>query len=144
MADSAVIQVADAVVASLNAGSFEPPFTAQRRYRPTFDLAELDTLRVSVVPRSVEITNATRSASYFDCTVDIGIQQKVDAEDGGAIDSLMDLVQQIADHLRMQRLSGLSEAVWLRIANEPVFAPEHLDQQRVFTSVISVTYRLRR
>jgi len=144
MAESAVVQVADAVVASLNAGSFAPPFTAQRRYRPAFDLAELDTLRVSVVPKSVEITNATRSASYFDCTVDIGVQQKVDADDANAIDSLMDLVQQLADHLRLQRLSGLPEAVWLRIANEPVFAPEHLDQQRVFTSVISVTYRLRR
>jgi len=55
-----------------------------------------------------------------------------------------DQYEQVADHLRMQRLDGLPEAVWLRIANEPVFAPEHLDQQRVFTSVISVTYRLRR
>lgn len=144
MADNVVIQVADAVVASLNAGSFEPAFTAQRQYRPTFDLAELDTLRVSVVPKSVEITNATRIASYFDCTVDIGVQQRVDADDTGVIDALMDLVQQIADHLRMQRLDELPEAAWMRIANEPVFASEHLDQQRVFTSVISVTYRLRR
>ncbi len=141
---STIIQIADAIVAGLNAGSFAPPFTAQRRYRPTFDLAELDTLRVSVVPKSVEITNATRSASYFDCTVDIGIQQKVDADDAGAIDALMDLVQQIADHLRMQRLSSLPEAVWLRIANEPVFAPEMLDQERVFTAVLTVTYRVRR
>ena len=80
MADSAVIQVADAVVASLNAGSFALPFTAQRRYRPTFDLAELDTLRVSVVPKGVEITNATRSASYFDCTVITGAPSGVDAD----------------------------------------------------------------
>ena len=142
MAESAVVQVADAVVASLNAGSFSVPFVAQRRYRPTFDLAELDTLRVSVVPESVETINATRSASYFDCTVDIGIQQKVDADDAGAIDALMDLVQEIVDHLRMQRLDDLPEAAWLRIANKPVFAPEHLDQQRVFTSVVTVTYRI--
>jgi len=142
MSDSVVVQVADAVVASLNAGSFSVPFVAQRRYRPTFDLAELDTLRVSVVPKSIEIANATRGRNQFDCVIDIGVQQKIDTDDTGAIDALMDLVQQIIDHLRKQQLDDLPEAAWLRIANEPVFAPEHLDQQRVFTSVVTVTYRM--
>ena len=32
----------------------------------------------------------------------------------------------------------------MSVANEPVFAPEHLEQWRQFTSVLTVTYRMRR
>ena len=141
---STLIAVADAVVASLNAGTFGQPFTAERKYQPAFNLADLDTLRVSVVPKSVSITTAARDTSYFDCAIDVGVQKKVDPDDPTELDALMNLVEEIADHLRMQRLDDLPEAAWLSIENDPVFAPEHLDQQRTFTSVLTVTYRLRR
>jgi hypothetical protein len=139
-----VIDVADAVVASLNAGSFGVPFTAERKYVPAVDLSDLAELKVTVVPKSAEITTATRTSSYFDCTIDIGIQQKVNPNEPAELDALSDLAEQIVDHLRLSPLDALPEAAWLSIAHEPVFAPEHLDQQRVFTSVISVTYRVRR
>jgi hypothetical protein len=141
---STVIDVADAVVASLNAGSFALPFTAARKYVPAVELSDLADLNVTVVPKSAEITTATRTSSYFDCTIDIGIQQKVNPNEPAELDALADLAEQIVDHLRLSPLDALPEAVWLSIANEPVFAPEHLDQQRVFTSVVSVTYRVRR
>lgn len=141
---STVIDVADAVVASLNAGSFALPFTAVRKYVPAVGLSDLAELNVTVVPKSAEITTATRTSSYFDCTIDIGIQQRVNPEEPAELDALADLAEQIIDHLRLSPLEALPEAAWLSIANEPVFAPEHLDQQRVFTSVVSVTYRVRR
>jgi len=141
---STVIDVADAVVASLNAGSFGIPFTSARSYVPVVELSDLAELIVTVVPKSAEITTATRTSSYFDCTIDIGIQQKVNPDELSELDALADLAEQIVDHLRLESLDALPEAAWLSIANEPVFAPEHLDQQRVFTSVVSVTYRVRR
>jgi len=144
MPDSTIVQVADAVVASLNAGSFSQEFTAERRYRPTFELADLETLRVSVVPGSLEIINATRTANYFDCSLDIGVQKRINLERPEQIDALMRLVEELVQHLWNHRLELMPEAVWLRIVNEPVVAAEHLDQQRVFTSVLTVTYRVRR
>ncbi len=141
---STVIDIADAVVASLNLGSFEPPVTAVRKYVPAVELSDLVELSVTVVPKSAEITTATRTSSNFDCTIDIGVQQKVNPEEPTELDALADLAEQIVDHLRLKSLDGFSGAAWLSIANEPVFAPEHLDQQRVFTSVVSVTYRVRR
>ena len=63
---SLIIDIADAVVARLNAGQFSRPLEAVRRYRPVFDLQELQTLRVSVVPKSVSIATAARDSGFFD------------------------------------------------------------------------------
>lgn len=141
---SVILDIADAVVVSLNAGTFALEFTVERMYQPVFELPELQTLHVSVVPKSLEVTTATRDSGYFDCAIDIGVQKKVNPDQPAELDGLMNLVEQIADHLRMKRLDGLPSAAWLSIANEPVFAPEHLDQWRQFTSVLTVTYRVRR
>lgn len=141
---SVVIDVADAVVASLNVGSFPLPFTAVRKYLPAVELSDLAALNVTVVPKAVEITAATRTSSYFDCTIDIGIQQRVNPDEPAELDALADVAEQIVDHLRLRPLDTLPAAAWMSIAHEPMFVPEHLDQQRVFTSVVSVTYRVRR
>ncbi len=139
---STILAIADAVVASLNAGAFDPPLGAVRRYQPTFELADLAALQVSVVPRSLEMTNATRATGYFDCAIDIGVQKKLDGN--ADIDGLVSLVERIADHLRQKRLVTAPEAAFVSIANEPVVALEHLDQHRAFTSILTVTYRVRR
>lgn len=139
---STLIAIADAVTASLNAGSFGQPFTAERLYQPAFELADLADLKVSVVPKGVTVATASRDGSYFDCAVDVGIQKKV--ADDAEIDGLVDVAEEIADHLRMKRLDGFPQAVWLSIEHEPVVAAEHLEQQRALTSILTVTYRVRR
>ncbi len=139
---STILTIADAVVASLNAATFDPPVQAERRYQPTFDLSDLVELKVSVVPKTVTITNATRTDGFFDCQIDIGAQKKIAGDT--EIDGLVNLVEQLADHLRQKRLEGAPEAAFVSITNEPVFAPEHLDSKRVFTSVLTITYRVRR
>ncbi len=50
-----VLQVADSVVAQLNAADFDHEFIAERLYVPNFDLEDMKELRVSVVPRDVEL-----------------------------------------------------------------------------------------
>lgn len=139
---STILYIADAVTASLNAGPFTPALDAERRFQPAFELPDLADLKISVVPKSVTITNATRESGYFDCAIDIGVQKKI--ADDAEIDALVDLVEEIADHLRQKRLDSFPDAAFVSITNEPVFAPEHLDTQRVFTSVLTVTYRVRR
>lgn len=140
---STLVDIADAVVTCLNAGTFSQAFTAERLYQPAFDLAEMDTLHVSVVPKSMAIENAARDGTFHDCAVDIGIQKKV-SDDPAQIDALMDLVEEISDHLKMRRLEGLPGVMWLSIQNEPVLAREHLEQMRQFTSVLTVVYRGKR
>jgi hypothetical protein len=144
------LDIADAVVAELNAappGTFDPAFTAVRRVLPVFDLAEMTDLHVSVVPRAVEIAGATRSMSQHDVQIDIGVQKKLVTGDGELdqqVPALCELVDQIAAYLMRRVLQAIPGAVWVRLANDPIYAPEHLSQLRQFTSVLTLTYRITR
>lgn len=138
---SMIVDVADAIVASLNTGSFSQAFTAERKYQPVFDLPHLADLKVSVAPRSIVSEVATRQKSSFDCTIDVGIQKKLVAEDTTEIDALLALAEEMLIHLRDTRLEGVA-AAWVRVEHSPVVSLEHLDQQRVLTSILSVMYRV--
>ena len=140
-----VIDIADAVVALLNGGSFSQAFEAERRVLPSFELSDLADLRVTVVPKAVETLTASRSLNQYDVQVDVGVQKKLPS--GGDVDAevatMCGLVEEIADLLKGKALEGTGwRAVWARPAvNEPVYSTEHLAETRVFTSVLTLTYR---
>ena len=142
---STVIDLADAIAASLNAQTFSPPVSAERSHLPIFDLGQVgDAIKVSVVPRSLTVENATRTSNFFDASIDIGVQKRVDPNDPAQIDELLDLVEQIGDQLRLSRLGTMPEAQWLTTEHDPVLAAEHLERLSVFTSVLTVTHRVTR
>ncbi len=142
---STIAAVADAVAAHINAGTYSRPVSAERMYQPAFTLEDLKDLRVSVVPRTVGISAASRDSSIVECVIDVGVQQKLPpANEQAEIDALLELVERIADRLRLTRLPGAPEAAWAGLTHEPVVSSESLEQHRVFTSVLSVTYRVRR
>ncbi len=142
---STIAAIADAVAAHINTGTFSQPLTAVRMFQPAFTLEDLKDLRVSVVPRTVQMSPVTRDSLAVEYVVDVGVQKKLPADNAdAAIDELLVLVEAIADHLRFQRLEGFPEAAWVGINNEPVVSGEALEQHRVFTSVLSVTYQERR
>ena len=136
-----ILDIADAVVAELNGGSFGLPFTATRAYIPRFDLEEMATLRVTVVPKGVQITRGSRGKDQHDYRVDVGVQQKFEQEDAAELDSLMGLVEQIADHFRSLALETDPEAVCVAVENGPVYAQEHMREGRLFTSILTLTFR---
>lgn len=141
MTDALLLSVADAVVDGINVAAFSQSITAVRHYQPKFDLKEMDQLHVSVVPRSISENRLSRALTAFDCEVDIGIQQRNDM-DQDSLDALSQLVSEIADLLRDNPLWGMPESRLIELNNEPVFAPDHLDELRQFTSVIRATYRV--
>jgi hypothetical protein len=139
--------IADAVAAEINAataGTFSFPFTAARHVLPKTDLTELKTITVTVVPKSVEIATQTRTMCLRDVMVDIGIQKKIAKEPGLDTDvaSIGVLADEITTYLRKRTLTNATYAVWVRITNDPVYSVEHLDEHRVYTSVLTVTYRM--
>ena len=141
---STVIAIADAVVTALNAGGFAQPFTAVRLYRPQFELKDMSVLHVTVVPRGVVIQTASRGIDQHDYQVDVAVQKRLGTENTAEIDSLMALVEQIADRFRHKVLETDPEACWVKSENAPVYAPEHLGQLRQFTSVLTFTFRVMR
>ena len=139
-----ISQIADAVVAELNAASLSLPLTAKRLLLPSFELGEMKDLHVSVVPRGVQVLPGSRHQNQFDYAIDVAVQQKLDDLDNSTLDALLGLVEEIADLFRGRRLDSYPAAVWARTENEPVYSAEHLDQLRQFTSVLTLTFRLMR
>jgi hypothetical protein len=134
------VEVADSVVAELNAATLSQTFEAQRLYRPQFDAAQLKTLRVSVVPKKIEIATASRGSNQYDVSIDVAVQKKLDSDANDAIDPLMQLVEEIGEFFRLRPLASVA-AAWIKTENAPIYALEHLEQQRVFTSVLTLTFR---
>jgi len=142
---STVTTVAKAVVAELNRHSgFGIPFKAAFTVKPSFDLAELDTIRVVVVPKSYEIAQITRASSKYIATVDVGIMQRIGRmSPEEAVDKLGDLVEEIIEYLKAQTLSDFPAGQVVGITNDPIYVPEHLTGQRTFTSVLTIQYAMR-
>jgi hypothetical protein len=148
-----IIDIADAVLVALNAVSqpdppvgepvFSQAFNAVRKVLPTYELADLADAHVTVVPKGVDVTGASRSLCQHDFQVDVGVQKKFLT--GGDLETevaaMLALVDEIATFLRRKPLAG---AAWVRTANDPVYSPDHLAEKRLFTSVLTVTYRAMR
>ena len=150
---STLIQIADAVTAAINASGLLPAgVTAIRGYRPVVELEDLVALHVTVVPKGVTLTGASRSLVQHDFDVDVGVQKRLPSDvsqDQAELDALMALVEQLGDYFRLKRLDGLPSfsavpGAWTKSENSPVFAPDHLEQMRVFTSVLTLTFRVHR
>lgn len=132
--------IADALVSALNT-EFSGQFVAERSWIPGKDLKDLNTLAVTVTPRAGEAAAATRSHKTDDVFLDIGIQKKLGADLADEADDLADIAECIFDWLWADR-PVCAGAKFLEATHDPYAAVEHLQQLRVFTSLISVTYRV--
>jgi hypothetical protein len=132
-------EVASLIAAGQQSGDLAGTFTVGRKILPRYLIKELAVTKVSVVPKSVDIQSATRSASEFTYDVEIGVQKKVtDVEN--EIPSLVDFVDQISKYLRFKILTT-NQAIWLRASIAPIYSVEHLSSDSIFTSVLTVSYK---
>ncbi len=136
-----ILKIADGVTGELNNHSFSQSFTAQRLLLPEFDLSQLTELKVTVVPKSIEYSPFSRQYTRQECSVDIGIQKKIEGDLETQLPGLLDFVQEIVVFLRNRKLVSCPDASWLRSQNDPVYVPDHLANQRTFTSIFTVTYQ---
>ena len=137
-----ITQVAEAVIAELNGATLSQPFTAVRSYLPRSKLAELKTLKVTVVPSGLSVVTASRGQTQQDVAIDVAVQQKLTGEENADLDPLLALAEEIAAHFRGKRLSSFSNAIWVKTEFKTIYAPDHIDQLRTFTSVVTLTFRV--
>jgi hypothetical protein len=140
MAEAVIIQIAEAVKANLAAATLSQTFTPLRLYVPEYDLKEISDLKVSVLPLARSNDTKTRDKHQEDHQVQVGVQKRVSASEVSAVDDLMQFVQEIAD--RLKDAGEMGGATWLSDSNEPVYNPLHLKDHNVFTSVLTLTYRI--
>lgn len=139
-----VLQVADSVTAQLNAAEFDFEFVAERLYVPNFDLEDMKELRVSVVPRDVELLPHDRAHNRYHCRVDVAVQKKFSKGTNEEIDPLVDLVEKIADEFRLKRLVSFPAVRCIKAEHAVLYSSEHWEQLRQFTSLLTLTFELAR
>jgi hypothetical protein len=146
---SLATDIADLVTDAINSapvGTFSMPADAVRRVLPLYELTDFTEAdgsataepKVTVVPRTVEIARNDRGSDMADITVDIGVQRRVSDIDA-EVASLGDLLDEIIDYMRGRQLGS---AKWTSGRIEAIAADEHLLEHRIFTGVVSLTYRV--
>lgn len=131
--------VADAIVTVLNNAALSQTFTAVRLYRPVTELKDFSGIKVTVVPKDQVLTLADRAQGLTEFRIDIGVQKKLTTASNAEIDEMMELVEEILDLIRLTVSFGIAK--WLRTENELIYSPDHLDEMRVFTSILTLTLR---
>jgi hypothetical protein len=136
-----VIDLADQVVLSLNSGNYNLSFKAVRTLFPFYELKDLATLNVTVVPKSVNIVTASRNSSEFDYQVDIAIQKAVKSPDDREVNSLMDMAMEIGKSFRGKVFHNLG-TVCSKQTIDPLYSIEHIQPPSVFTSVVTLNFKV--
>ncbi len=148
---AAVIAIADAVTAALNAATLSQSFVATRHYVPVHQLDDLADLKVTVVPASLVSTILDRGGNALNSyVIDVGVQKTIGqgsmtpTQVNAACDPLMVLAEEISGQFQGKPLAGFPQARCIEAKNAPIFVPAMVDELRVFTSVLSLTFRLAR
>lgn len=147
---SRVMDVADAVAALLNAppngfGPFLSSFQSAVAFQPQFDLKQLQTLQVAVIPDEEADTMLLKQTNQLDVSVDVWIQKHIAGVPEGR--SLMALAEQFKTLLKLPRpvgpmtLGDGSHASWIGMTARPLWHPNHMLEKNVFTRVLTFTYR---
>ena len=139
------IDIVKAVATELNAaeaGTFSESFTAEWKsfVKISLQSGDLDSVKVSVIPKSRTSAMVTRADSQHDVSIMIGIQKKVgkDREDG--VEGMADFVEEIIDYLTGRALADATDVRFVSIENDPIYDSTQLIEDGVFTSILTIVY----
>lgn len=110
-------------------------YGAELSFAPEFDLADLETMKVVVVPTDFGVKLDSRATVAEDSEVEVGFLKKADDDE---LPGLVRLVQEIAADFLGRHICG---AVCTEAKCAPLFSPEHIRQRRQFTSVLTLSFR---
>jgi hypothetical protein len=134
------LTIADEIAAVINAATLSPSVTATRSYVVRWELADLKTPRVDVVPVSLEETRIDRVSTRRLVGVDIAIQARLSSDATAVADPLIDLADSIAGLFRFKLLpSGLARNTLLE---HVLYSVDDLEKHRVVKTILRLTYSL--
>ena len=138
---SLAADIADAVVATLEAAALSLPITAARAYAPVEDLAEGDGVRVDVVPtiHAATVADVSRRLEH-QWVISVWVRERLGTSDPAIIDPLMDLVEEIVPLFAGRPLAG-TRAQCVGVENNPAVDGGMLDAKGLFSSGLHLTFR---
>lgn len=130
--------------------TFAAQFTAVRKYAPILDRQQLSTLKVSVVADSPTIERLSRDRIDGQYPIDIALQKALNsAEDLDEIDPITTLLERLYLFALSDDTAGNSrcdlpgsQATLSEVSYKTLCDPKHLREQKIFTGVITLNYKL--
>jgi len=142
------LQLCEKVRQTLADARLSQPLTPTVTKTPKANLEELATLLVLIVPVGKSSAFSTRGDDVEETyAINVGVQKQAPTDDD--FDDLSMLRDEIFEYIsrKHRRSFDLGEYVMARLTsttNEPPYEVEHLKRDRVFTSVIELTYTVHR
>lgn len=140
MPDATAVDIAKGVVTELNAETFTTDFTATRFYLPIKTLEDMTNLVVFVASGGAADQIHERNATLGTYEVRVTVQQQVDPSVLAPIDTLLKLVEDIADFFRLRPMTEVTTALWDSVEHAPLYDRDLLLEQSLFLSVITLTF----
>ena len=138
------VDTATALAYRLSSYAFSPTVSAVMEYVPDHEATDLSTLKVSVVPGTMEVTQVARGSDLHEFQIHVVMAKRLanDAE----IATLAGLRTDIADKIRSNVLPVTGPAMptgvqYISLSVESTYDRDALTNQRTFLSDIAVTYR---
>lgn len=142
---SAAAQIAEALATGLAAYTFSSPYAsipAQRRYVPDYELADLSTLKVSVVPGPITTERSARGHDLFVHQIGVCLAKQTSGTNAD-VDALAFLADEIVDAIRSNALTTGTMPEGCRYVAaelETTYERDAMVDRRVFFCQINVTY----
>ena len=117
-------------------------FTAERRYRIRKDLESLDDdWHVDVIPADEESELINRAAADVNASIDVAIHKRCNPDDLTTVDPIVNLQEEFRAYWLRRRPATATVQACFRAEKRALWVPQHLEQFRVCTSVIRLTFK---
>lgn len=142
-------QIADALAAGLASYTFSPPYASinpVRRYVPDYEIAELGSLHVSVVPGPVTTEKTARGSDLFQHQIAVVLARQTDGSNAD-LDALGQLAEEILDAIRSEALDTPTMPPMCRYLSaemETSLDRDAMTDRRVYLAQLAITYHLPR
>jgi len=149
MANSALILIADAVAARLEAAKPDigglAAYTIAVTFTPNQELADLVDGHVDVIPKARASSVRSRAAKQRTHNIDLLIRRRATIAGEGqttetVADAFLCLVEEIGDLFEGQRLDDHPAAMCTGWTNRPAWDPVHLHEYSQLTSLLTLEF----
>lgn len=135
---SLIVDIAESVKNSLNAGTFSVDFVAKRIYVPVLSFENGEDLQVVVAPRENNRTLRNKKQQVSEVQLDVAVFKKVTDTEPETIDPLTDFVEELVKYLELKPQDGHS---WIQTTNDLIYDQNFLRERKIFRSRILNSYR---